>query len=137
MTFAMSLLGGICVWGISINIQAVSSETARRRKLGIPTSALPRSWESLWRASPSFVLSGVYIALSVIFAFFLIKFSGPKSIYGQSFSTKLRWTYEHVTAQELFGGGAIWTIPLFAAMLVFVRSAIELARRGKRALNNR
>ena len=130
MTLVALLLGGAGIWGICINFEAVSSENVERRQRGLPTSALPRSWESWWRASPRLVLSGICLCLSVVFAVYLFEFSGPKSIYGQSILTKFRWTYEHIAPREFFAGCAIWLILFVTVLLVFVRSASRVLRRS-------
>jgi hypothetical protein len=130
MTLVVLLLGGAGIWGICINFEALSSESVERRKQGLPTPALPRSWEFWWRASPRLVLSGIYLCSSVVFAAYVVEFSGPKSIYGQSILTKFIWTYEHTAPRELFAGCAIWLILFFAVLFVFVRSAIKILRRS-------
>jgi hypothetical protein len=136
MTFAMSLLGGIAIWGSCLQWQALDDGVERYER-GWPgpkisallaQPALPRRWESLWRASPSLVLSGIYTSLSLLFAYFLIDLSGPQALSKLSFARKFWWICAHTTPQERFIGCGIWLILLAAAVFIFVRSAAALHR---------
>jgi hypothetical protein len=131
MTFAVSLLGGITIWGGCRNFEGLN-DAVKRYKQGRPApaisalltqSAMPRTWESLWRASPSLVLSGIYASLSLIFAYFLIDMSGPQSRLKESFASKFWWICAHTSPQERFIACGIWLIPFAVAVSIFVRSA--------------
>lgn len=114
MTFVVSLLVGIPVWAYSMNVQA-------RR---------PRSWVPPWKAAPSLVLSGIYACLSVMWAYYFIDLSGPKSLFKLSIWTKFSWVCMHASRQELFTICAIWLTLFVAALFVFVRSGIGFPRPG-------
>lgn len=142
MTFTMSLLGLVVIWGSCRQLQGYN-DAVKRYKQDLPgpsisallsQSAMPRSWESLWRASPSLVLSGVYTCLSLMFAYFLIDLSGPQSLSKQSFASKFWWVCAHTTPQERFIGCGIWLIPLVVAVFIFVRSAAGYLQRENNPL---
>jgi len=132
MTFAMSLLGGIAIWGSCLKWQGYKDGVERWRQ-GRPSPAIsallaqpamPRSLVSLWRASPSLVLSGIYISLSLEFGYFLVDMSGPHSPLKRSFASKFWWICAHTTPRERLIGCGIWLIPLLFALVIFSRSAI-------------
>jgi hypothetical protein len=135
LTFCMSLLGGIGVWGISINVQAFSAEHIQRRKQGLPTSALPLSRRSLWRASPGVVLSGIYVCLSAVFAYYMLSECAFFLLKLKSGLESPHDLYEQCTPREFWIGFAMWSIPLITALCIFVRSASGLLRRRNAALN--
>jgi hypothetical protein len=130
MTFMMSLLGTVVIWGSCRQSQGYN-DAVKRYKQGLAgpsisalltQSAMPRSWESLWRASPSLVLSGVYTCLSFIFAYSPIDLSGPQPLSKRSFASKFWWICAHTSPQERFIGCGIWLIPLVVAVFIFMRS---------------
>jgi len=112
MIFAVSLLVGIPVWAYSMNMQA-------RR---------PPSWVPPWKAAPSLIPSAICACLSVMWAYYFIDLSGPKSPFKLSFWTKFSWAYTHGSRQELFTICTIWLTLFGAALFVFVRSAVGFAR---------
>lgn len=74
------------------------------------------------------VLSGIYIALSVVFAFYMLKecaFIPPQAQSGFESPYEL---YEQCTPATFWIGCGVWLIPLLAALYIFVRSAIGLLR---------
>lgn len=130
MTFAGSILLGICVWGYSMNVQALRPNRIRTATEILQTSAMPQSWVSLWKTAPRLVLSGISICLSVMWAYFFIDFSGPKAIFKLSISTKFWWVYNHTSRQDLFTVYGIWLTLFGAALIFFVRSAMGFLGQG-------
>lgn len=130
MTLAMSILVGIPVWGYSMNVQALTAKRIQTATQLLQTPAMPRSWVSLWEKAPGLVLSGACICLSVMWAYFFIDFSGPKSLFKLSISTKYWWIYSHTSRQDLFTVCGIWLTVIAAALIVFVRSAISFLGPG-------
>lgn len=124
MTLAMSVLGAICVWGTAVNMRAVTFEDSRRRKQGLPPR--PLWYESLWKKSPRLVLSGVYISLSVAFAFYLLDFAASSILKLKSGPESPHELYEQCTPMAFWIGCAIWLTPLLAALFIFLRSATRL-----------
>ena len=131
LTFCALLLGSVTVWGASVNMRAVTSDFALRRKQGLPPA--PLWYESLWRRSPSLVLSAAYFFVSLVFAlnvlkecaFFLLK---PQSGFESPYEL-----YEQCTPTEFWIGCGIWLMPLLVAVFIFVRSAISVRRRRENA----
>ena len=126
MTLTMSLLGAIIVWGAAVNIRAVTSDNARRRKQGLPPA--PLWYESLWKRSPDFVLSGIYICLSVAFALYLLDFAASSILKLKGGLESPYELYEQCTPMAVWIGCGIWLTALLAALLVFVRSAMSLPK---------
>lgn len=125
MTFVMSILAGIPVWCYAMRLQARRSNPAQTGAELLQTSAMPRSWVSLWERAPGLVLSGTCICLGVMWAYYFIDLSGPKSLFKLSISTKFWWVYNHASRQGLFMVCGIWLTLFGAALIVFVRSAIS------------
>lgn len=130
MTFAVSILAIIPVWVYSMRVQPRKSDGIQTATQILRTSAVPRSWASLWQRAPGLVLGGTYMCLSVMWAYYLIDLSGPKSLSTLSISQKFWWACNHTSRRELFTVCGIWMTFFSAALFVFVRSAIGFLRPG-------
>jgi len=126
MTLAMSVLGAISIWGTAVNMRAVTSEDARRRKQGLPPR--PLWYESLWKRSPRLVLSAIYISLSVAFVLFLLDFTASSILKLKGGLESPSELYQQCTPTAFWIGFAIWLTPLLAALFILVRSVIGLPR---------
>lgn len=126
MTLAVSVLGAISVWGTAVNMRAVTSENARRRKQGLPP--VPLWYESLWKRSPRLVLSAIYICLSAAFALHLLDFAGSSILKLKSGFESPYELYQECTPTAFWIGCGIWLTSLLAALVIFARSAIGLLR---------
>lgn len=124
LTLVMSLLVAICIFGMAINVRAVSSANALRRKQGLPP--VPLWYESLWARSPSLVLSIVYTAVSVTFAVYLLEFSAFAFLKLKNTIESPYALYEQCTPKEFWIGFGIWLTPLLAALFIIMRSATRL-----------
>lgn len=133
MTVAISILGAISVWGASVNMRAVTSDAARRRKQGLPPA--PLWYESLWKRSPGLVLSGIYICLSVAFALYLLDFAASSILKFKSGLESPYELYEQCNPAAFWIGCGIWLTPLLAALFVFMRSAVSLLAPGVSSSN--
>lgn len=126
MTLAMSVLGAIGVWGTSVNLRAVTSDHALRRKRGLPP--VPLLYESLWKRSPGLIVSGIYICLSVIFILYLLYFAASSILKLKGQLESPHELYEQCNPTAFWIGCGMWLTPLLAALFMFLRSAIGLPR---------
>lgn len=123
-TVIASIFGAIGIWGTAITGRAGTSDPLTRRRQGLPP--LPLWYESLWKRSPTLILSGTYICLSVTFALYLLYFAASSILRVKDQLESPYALYEQCNPTAFWIGCAIWLTPLLAALLIFLRSATRL-----------